>query len=246
MNIAIYDNRAESVDVLLDALKYVNRQVYVFSDSCSLFTFLNDNTKLENWILMIADQMFDNVNQEIEYFIKKFDIVIPVLTYVAQPYFLTGMLSYLCEYSEYYTTEYIKNLKKIKDAFLQFTSTKKNSISIASTFSTNPICYYTQDQRRMDTSILTNELPATSMEQAELSSGLNKQQKQLLSYLASNYKGVQLEEIMLYIWNCHDESKKQNAYVLIHSLRKVLECKTHGECTIKLNCKKYKLLQVSA
>ena len=116
-----------------------------------------------------------------------------------------------------------------------------NVISIASSFSEQQIFYNNENKKTARKSIfLTID---SSIENKNLASTLNQQQQQLLFYLLSNHKGVRIEEIMLHIWNCNDKSKKQNAYVLIYNLKKVIESKTDGQYTIEKSCKKYRLAQ---
>ena len=242
MKIAIYDNNFESFGVLLDVLKDVKKKTQVFSDCFSFFNFFNKRETLNDLILMFSDEMFENVDREITYFMKKFDLAIPIFSYRVNQLLVTVTMNYIYEHTQKYTSSYVNELEKIKDAFLYFNQFKANSSSIVSHFCEKQIFYNTENKVTAKKSIFPTYI-GSNIENIVLVSNLNQQQKQLLSYLASNYKGVKLEEIMLYIWKCNDESKKQNAYVLIHSLRKILESKTDGRYTIEKSCKKYKLAQ---
>ena len=241
MDVAICDNDVESLEVLLEVLQEVDKEKHVFEDYFSFFAFLNEHANYNDLILMISDEMFADVRSEISYFIKKFDIVIPVFTYRTGRFFLSATMNYIWEYTEYYTADYIRCLEKIKDSFLKFG--KVDAVSIVSRFCEKQFFYKGENKEVASKSIFPLGI-SENIESEVLSSVLNQQQKQLLTYLVANYQGVKLEDIMLYIWNCYDASKKQNAYVLLHSLRKVLEKQTEGRYTIEKSCKKYKLAKI--
>jgi len=242
MKIAICDSKSESSSALLEVLKDLKKKTQVFSDCFSLFNFFNKRKTLNDLVLMLCDEMFDNVDREITYFMKKFDLPIPIFTYKVNQLLVTVTMNYIYEHTKQYTSSYIGDLEKIKNAFLYFTQCNANSASIVSRFCEKQIFYNNENKLTANKSIFPTYIES-NIESKALISSLNQQQKQLLSYLTSNYKGVNLEEIMLYIWKCNDESKKQNAYVLIHSLRKILESKTYGRYTIEKSCKKYRLVQ---
>ena len=244
MNVIIYDNKAESINVMFDVLKGLTTKIHYFSDCISFFSFLNRHSDHNDLILMVSDEMFKDINQEINYFINEFDLMIPVFTYTANQVFLNLTMNYIYEYTKYYEDNYIKFLEKIKDAFSQFNQSKTNPMSSVSRFSEKAI-YCKHKNQKTDMQTIFPQINYQSIDNEALASSLNQQQKQLLSYLASNYNGVKLEEIMSYIWKSNDESK-QNAYVLIHSLKKLLESKTEGRYTIEKSCKKYKLSQIGA
>ena len=244
MKIAICDSEAESLEILLEILKGVRKRAEFFSDYVSFFSFLNEDKREEDIILMFSEEMFEDVNKEISYFIRRFDIITPIFTYKVNRYFITSRINYIYEYKRYYTSDYLKCLEELKEAFLHFVASNESNKSIVSGFFESPIFYNKEDVRGEDISLFPTGI-TSNIESGTLACSLNQQQKELLSYLTLNYKGVELKEIMSYIWDCNDESKKQNAYVLIHSLRKILEKETGGRYTIEKSCKKYKLLQTS-
>ena len=246
MNIAICDNKMERVEVLLEVLREIKKKTHIFSDYFKLFNFLNESSNNNNdLVLMICDEMFEDSDEEINYFIKKFDIYIPIFTYMANQLCLVCKMYYIYEYTKYYTAAYISYLEKIKVSFLQFMKCKDDGIFIGSRFIEEVIFYKEENKEKGGKSIFPLGIKDESIENETLTLKFKQQEKKLLSCLASNYKGVRLDKIMLYIWNCSDGSKKQNAYVLIHNLRKRLKNNTNGRYTVEKKGKTYVLAKVT-
>ena len=238
MKLVILDNQTKSVEEILNILK-TDKKTHVFVDQFGFFSFLGDNTNQADLILLFSDEVLSHNSTDITTFIKHFDIYVPIFTYTINQLSLIVTVNYTYEYTKYYTDEYIQNLSKIRDAFLRV---KDDSIYSVFSFSEKMTFYNSENMEKANLSIFPGVVTPT-VESGFLISSLNYKQRQLLSYLMLNCEGAELEEIMLYIWNSHDESKRQNAYTLVCSLKRTLENKTSGKYTIKKINKKYKLAQ---
>ena len=224
---------------IADSLKHEWRNFTFCVDMLSFFSSFFDDDVPSDVILIFSENALKDMAITIDSFMERYDVTYPAFTFTADSYSLVIKLNYNARYVDFFSNECINSFQKIVDCFYKSLRENKNSFFFLR--SEHKIFYDDRDKNKYDDNNKSFLSDPIFSDKYNILLQLTKAQRKLFTYLLSNRQGVSKDEIARYLWESNLESKSQNVYVLVSDLRTILKEKTHNDCRIVYEHKKYKL-----
>jgi len=243
MTCVILDENVCTLDTIKNLAENVGYNVLAYTNPFDFFSHF-DHTNIYTYLFLISDEALRALDENIDNLIRHYDLRTPIFAYNLNNYAIQLSMNNLDFYRFEYSKEYISHLLKIKELFVKMA--KDSKIFLGNyTFKENVVMFHYDMPKPHRNSILGNDASSNPYNETNILSHFTKTQQKIFQYLCLNKNGVNIKEIVTYMWGEDSFDKRANVYTIICNLKKILEHHSEYNYELHHSNKKYKLVRTT-